>query len=69
MNNPYDSNAPTDATETPGQARALGKPLPKFTAVMGLSPLGSIFFTVLPSHPTELLSKGSAVCHISIDLK
>ena len=43
---------PSRYTGTPGTARALGRPQPKFTHVSTFSLLGSIISMVLPSQPS-----------------
>ena len=66
---PYDSSAPTDATDTSGYAKALGSPRPKLTVVTGFLPSGSIAFVVFPSQPSDDATAGSAVCQMSIERK
>ena len=66
---PYVSKFPTDATGTPLQTNALGRPRPKFIPVKTFSLAVSRSRIAAPSQPTDPIFSGSAVYQISLDLK
>ena len=63
------SKSPTEVAVTPGAAKARGNPLPKLTAVSGLSPDGSISRVTRANHPSVAIFVGLQVCQISIARK
>src|SRR5438105_148787 len=69
VSRPYESSCATEATGTPANDSARGKPRPKLTAVRTFSALGSISRTALPSQPSVAILSGSHVYQISIERK